>query len=134
VSLENTEVVKRGQEARSAGRIVEWIDTLDPNIEWDITKHPMPDFPLTGRGRREFVAHVTRYWSRWNDYGQTVQKTFDVGDDVVVILHETARLRNCDEQIERDVATIWTIENGKRVRFRAFEKPDDALQAAGLKE
>jgi ketosteroid isomerase-like protein len=106
--------------------------TLDPNIEWDISQHPLPDFPERGKGRDEFVAHVTRYWSRWNDYSQTVQKTFDVGDDVVVILHESARLRNCDEAVDREVATIWTIQNGVRVRFRAFEHVDDALEAAGI--
>jgi ketosteroid isomerase-like protein len=134
VSEENTEVVRRGQEARSAGRIGEWIDTLDPDIEWDITGYPMPDFPERGKGRAEFVAHVTKYWSLWNDYSQTVAKTYDVGDDVLVVLHEHARMRKSDEAIERDVATIWTIQNGRRVLFRAFEDPAEAMKIAGLAE
>ncbi|HEX3511563.1 MAG TPA: nuclear transport factor 2 family protein [Solirubrobacteraceae bacterium] len=134
MSQDNTEVVRRGQEARSAGRIGEWITTLDPEIEWDISGYPLPDFPLQGKGRAAFVAHVTKYWSIWNDYSQTVQKTVDIGDEVLVFLHESARLRNCDEFVERDVATIWTIENGVRVRFRAFEHRADALKAAGLDE
>lgn len=134
MSKENTEVVRRGQEARSAGRIGEWIDTLDPDIEWDISGYPMPDFPVTGKGRAEFVAHVTKYWSLWNDYSQTVQKTFDVGDDVLVVLHEYARMRNSDEAVERDVATIWTIRGGRRVRFRAFQDPAEAFRFAGLEE
>jgi ketosteroid isomerase-like protein len=132
VPLDNTDVVRRGHEARSAGRIGEWKDTLDPDIEWDISGFPMPEFPERGHGRDAFVAHVTRYWSRWNDYAQTVQKTFDVGDDVVVVLHESARQRNSDVPVERDVATIWTIRDGVRVRFRAFEHPEQALEAAGL--
>ncbi len=86
VSQENVEVVKRGQQARSEGRVGEWISTLDPDIEWDISGYPLPDFPERGRGRDAFVAHVTKYWSLWNDYAQTVEKTFDVGDDVVVFL------------------------------------------------
>jgi ketosteroid isomerase-like protein len=108
------------------------MDTLDPNIEWDITGYPLPDFPLRGAGRGAFIAHVTRYWSRWNDYSQTVERAVEAGDDVVVVLHEHARLRNSDAAVERQVATIWTIRDGVRVRFRAFERPADAFKAAGL--
>ena len=32
----------------------------------------------------------------------------DVGDEVVVVLHEHARKRNSDTDVERDVATVWT--------------------------
>jgi ketosteroid isomerase-like protein len=110
------------------------MDTLDPQIEWDISAHPLPDFPLRGRGRDAFVGHITKYWSLWNDYGQTVERTVDVGDDVVVVLHEHARLRNSDALVERQVATVWTIRDGVRVRFRAFERPADALKAVGIDE
>jgi ketosteroid isomerase-like protein len=134
MSLENMEIVRRGYEARSAGRIVEWIDTLDPDIEWDISGNPLPDFPTHGRGRDAFVRYVTKYWSLWNDYAQTVERTIDVGDDVVVLLRECARLRNSDAPVEREVATIWTIHDGVRVRFRAFEHPSDALKAVGIDE
>ena len=81
VSGDNIDVVRRGAEARSAGRFGEWIDTLDPNIEWDISGYPLPDFPERGSGRDLFIAHVTKYWSRWNDYAQTVERTIEAGDD-----------------------------------------------------
>jgi ketosteroid isomerase-like protein len=134
MTRENLEVVRRGQEARSAGRIVEWIDTLDPDIEWDISGYPLPDFPERGRGRDAFVGHITKYWSLWNDYAQTVERTVDLGDDIVVVLRERARLRHSDELVEREVATIWTIHDGVRVRFRAFEHPADAMRAVGVDE
>ncbi len=134
VSRDNVEVVRRGQEARSEGRVHEWIDTLDPDIEWDISGYPLPDFPEQGAGRGAFVAHVTKYWSRWNDYAQTVERTIEVGDDVVVILRERARRRNSDALVDREVGTIWTVRNGVRIRFRAFERPADALKAAGVEE
>jgi ketosteroid isomerase-like protein len=132
VSEQNVEVTRRGHEARSAGRIGEWIETLDPQIEWDISGYPVPDFPERGRGRDSFVRHVTKYWSLWNDYSQTVEKTVDLGDEVLVILRERARLRNSDALADRQVATIWTIHDGVRVRFRAFERPADAMKAVGI--
>jgi ketosteroid isomerase-like protein len=134
VSRDNIEVVRRGHDARSAGRVGEWIETLDPNIEWDISGYPLPDFPERGSGRDSFIGHITKYWSLWNDYAQTVEKTIDVGDDVVVILRERARRRNSDAAVEREVATVWTVRNGVRVRFRAFERPADALKAVGIDE
>lgn len=78
------------------------------------------------------MGHVTKYWSLWNDYSQTVEKTVDLGDEVLVILRERARLRNSDALADRQVATIWTIRNGVRVRFRAFERPADAMKAMGI--
>ena len=132
MSQQTMELVSRGYEARSSGRISEWIDTLDPDIEWDISGYPLPEFPVTGRGRDTFVRHITTYWSRWNDYAQAVEEMFDVGDEVVVVLHECARLRNSDTVLEHDVATVWTVRDGLRVRFRAFESRDDALKAVGL--
>ena len=132
MSDENKQVVQRGHEARSAGRIGDWIETLDPDIEWDISGYPVRRLPGAGRGRKEFVAHVTKYWSLWNDYSQDVKEMIDAGDNVVVVLHEHARMRNSDVDVERDVATVWTIQDGKRVRFRAFASREDALRAAGI--
>jgi ketosteroid isomerase-like protein len=129
MSDQNKQVVQCGQEARSKGRIVDWIDTLDPQIEWDISGSPVAGFPQQGTGRNEFVAHVAKYWSLWNDYSQDVKEMIEEGDNVVVVLSEHARLRNSDADLEREVAAVWTIENGKRVRFRAYASRDAALAA-----
>lgn len=128
---ENREVVQRGHEARTRGRIGDWLETLDPEIEWDISGYPVAGFPQRGSGRNEFVAHVTKYWSLWNDYTQDVKEMVEAGDDVVVVLREHARLRNSDADLEREVAAVWTIEGGRRVRFRAFASREDAMSALG---
>ena len=127
----NKQVVQRGHEARTTGRIGDWLQTLDPEIEWDISGYPVAGFPQRGSGRNEFVAHVTKYWSLWNDYTQNVEEMIEAGDNVVVVLREHARLRNSDADLEREVAAVWTIENGKRVRFRAFASREDAMRAVG---
>jgi ketosteroid isomerase-like protein len=127
----NKQVVQEGHEARTTGRIGDWLQTLDPEIEWDISGYPIAGFPQRGKGRNEFVAHVSKYWSLWNDYTQNVEEMIDAGDNVVVVLREQARLRNSDADLEREVAAVWTMENGKRVRFRAFASREDAMRAIG---
>lgn len=134
MSEEDMELVTRGHEARSSGRVGEWIDTLDPDIEWDISGYPLPEFPVRGKGRDAFVGHITAYWSRWNDYSQAVEEMIDVGNEIVVVLHERARLRNSDKVVEQDVAAVWTVRDGVRIRFRAFGSRDDALRAVGQDE
>jgi ketosteroid isomerase-like protein len=134
MSEENKELVTRGHKARSSGRVGEWINTLDPDIEWDISGYPLPEFPERGRGRDAFVGHITTYWSRWNDYAQAVDEMIDAGDEIVVVLHEQARLRNSDKVVERNVTAVWTVRDGVRIRFRAFGDRDDALKAVGLAE
>jgi ketosteroid isomerase-like protein len=129
VSDINKQVVQRGHEARTKGRIVDWIETLDPEIEWDISGYPVAGFPLRGTGRNEFVAHVAKYWSMWNDYSQDVEEMMEQGDNVIVVLCEHAQLRSSDADLEREVAAVWTIENGKRVRFRAYASREAALEA-----
>jgi ketosteroid isomerase-like protein len=129
MSDQNKQVVQRGQQARVTGRIGDWIETLDPGIEWDISGYPIAGFPQRGSGRNEFVAHVSKYWSLWNDYSQDVKEMIEEGDDVIVVLREHARLRNSDADLEREVAAVWTIEDGKRTRFRAFASREDALRA-----
>ena len=133
MSESNKQVVQRGFEARSEGRFYDWIETLDSNIEWDISAFPVEGFPDRGSGRAEFVAHVTRYWSVWNDYSQNVKEMLDTGDRVVVVLSEHARERNSDADVQREIASVWTVENGRRVRFQAFGSREEAMRAAGIK-
>lgn len=43
MSQENVEVVRASVELWCDGRMSEWIATLDADIEWDISAHPLPE-------------------------------------------------------------------------------------------
>ncbi len=111
-----------------------WTDKLDPQLEWDISAHPLPDFPDRGSGREEFLRHFAEYLAGWVDYRSTVVETIDVGDDVVTVLHETARLRDSQSVLDRKRTQVWTVRDGQVRRFRAFESKQAALQAVSLAE
>ena len=128
------EVVRRGFELWQDGRIEEWIETLDADIEWDVSAHPLPDFPDTGSGRDALAGHMGAYLSGWNDYETSIKELIDRGDDVVAIMHERARMRGSDITLDRDLPNVWTVRDGRAVRFRVFKTRDQALEAAGLSE
>jgi len=128
----NVEVVRRSFEHWRAGRIAEWIDTLDPDLDWDISAHPLPDFPNRGRGREALVEHIAAYAAGWNDYEAHAGELIDGGNEVVLIMHERARVRESDTVLDRDLPTVWTVRDGRSVRFRVFKTRDQALRAVGL--
>jgi ketosteroid isomerase-like protein len=112
-----------------------WVDRVDPNIGWDFSAYPLADVPSRGRGRDKLIDQVLdTYFSGWVDYEGEIIETVDAGDDIVVILHETVRMRDSDIELERDVAHIWTVREGKWIFWRILPDRSAALQAAGLSE
>lgn len=134
MSQENVEAVKRSFELWRDGRIGAWIETLEPEIKWDVSAHPLPDFPNIGSGRDALVGHLGAYLSGWNDYETSIKELIDRGDEVVVIIHERARVRDSDVVLDRDLAHVWTVRDGHGVRFRVFKTRAEALDAVGPRE
>jgi ketosteroid isomerase-like protein len=58
----------------------------------------------------------------------------DAGDSVVVIATFQARGRGSSVDLEKFEPHIWTIRDGKIVRFQWFNDRDEAMKAAGLAE
>ena len=127
-------MVRAGFERWCDGRMGEWIATLDGDIEWDISAHPLPDFPDRGRGRDAFVGHMGDYLSGWIAYEASAKELIDRGDDVVLIMHERARMPDSGMMLDRDLPTVWTVRDGRAVRLRVFKARAEALEAVGLQE
>ncbi len=134
MSQENVEVIRAGFEFWRDGRMGEWIETLEADIEWDISAHPLPDFPDRGSGRDAFVGHMGHYQSGWTDYEASAKELIDRGDNVVVILHERARMPDSGMMLDRDLPTVWAVRDGRAARLRVFKTRAEALEAAGLSE
>jgi ketosteroid isomerase-like protein len=134
MSQENVEVVRASFELWRDGRMGEWIETLDADIEWDISAHPLPDFPDRGSGRDAFVGHMGDYLSGWTDYEASSKELIDRGDDVVVIMQERARMPDSDMMLDRDLPNVWTVRDGRAVRLRVFKTRTEAFEATVLSE
>jgi ketosteroid isomerase-like protein len=126
MSEENIEVVRAIYDAWLKGESAR--DLIDPEVEY---VNP-PDAVEKGvrRGRRAFGGIRDAY----EDVRVEPLRYLDAGDDVVVIARVTGRGRGSGIEIEWQHGYIWTIRDGKGVRFRWFNKPEQALEAAGLRE
>ena len=133
MSQENVEVIVGGFRRFEAGDD-RWTEYIHPDVEWDLSAYPLADLPTRGSGRERYLETVSTYFSGWLDYKQEIKETIDAGDEVIVVVHETARLRDSETTIERDSAHVWTVRDGKVARWRVFEDRQQALEAAGLEE
>jgi ketosteroid isomerase-like protein len=128
---EDVEIVRRSFELWLGGDVEGWLETLDPEIEWDISGHPLPDVPNRGRGREAFVTDVMgTYMSGWNDYSAEVKEASEADGHVLVVIHETASMRETGVALDRDLVQLWTVRDGRGSLLRVFQSKEDALEAA----
>ena len=86
------------------------------------------------RGGATADAVPPAYLSGWTGYHAEVMEFVDAGENVVVILHETARIGDSGVPVERDLVQVWTLRDGVAVRYRTFKTIGDAREAVGLSE
>src|SRR5262245_41893400 len=137
MSQENLEIVRRAFERWQEGGGT--ADAVPPEIfaedvEWNLSAYPIVDLPTRGKGRDDLMDTWTQYFSGWRDYRPEAREFIDAGDDVIVLLHETASVAGSEITIERDVPHVWTLRDGLVVRWRVFEGLDDARRAVALSE
>jgi uncharacterized protein len=135
MSEENVEVVRRGMELWLGGDFEGWRATIDPDVGWDISMHPLPDVPNLGRGRDALVTDMLAvYMSGWTEYSAEPKEMVDAGDHVVLVLHETAKMRDSGVPLDRDLVHVWTVRDGRATFLRVFRTKAEALEAVGLSE
>jgi ketosteroid isomerase-like protein len=131
VSEGNIEIVRRILETWGEEGSPVPSGLLDPEIEW-----VNPPDAVEGGVRRGIAA--------FERAAESVQETFSAprleiermspaGEDLVVVI-ATLRGRGAGSgaQVARRQGYVWTVRDGKAIRFRWFTDPRQALRAAGL--
>jgi uncharacterized protein len=105
---------------------------LDPEIEW--VNPPEAVEPGTRRGIEEFDTAARTVADTFEEVGVEIERMMDAGERVVVIATLRGRGRGSGADVERRQGYVWTIREGKAVRFEWFNDPAKAMEAAGLRE
>jgi uncharacterized protein len=105
------------------------LEAYDPAVQWT-----MPHPGLTAEGRDELVGLWRRFLGTWDDYRIELDEIRPVGDDqVLVFFSEHARGKGAGVESESNAGAVWTLKDGKVVRFESFSERADALEAVGLR-
>jgi len=131
MSRENVEVVRRMMDAFLQADFETALASYDADVEWDGTN--LPDGQV-GRGHEAILNHMIRWADQWDEWNVEVERVIDAGEEqVVVFIRETGKSKSGLAMDELH-AELYSLRDGKVVRRRGFSDPNEALEAAGLRE
>ena len=132
MSEENVEVVRRFYAAWSGDELPGPTELMNPEIEYVNPDRAVE--PGTRRGLAAFSRAVEKVFEGWETWHMEPEQFRAVGDQVAVVVRYRARGRGSGVEVEGRESALWTVRNGKVVRYAWFHEPADALEAAGLEE
>jgi ketosteroid isomerase-like protein len=87
------------------------------------------------RGADEFLEVRAAWMEPYDDFNYEPVKILDAGANrVVVTLHQRGKPHSSDSWVEMDYGIVYTVEEGLITRADFYATPEDALEAAGLRE
>jgi ketosteroid isomerase-like protein len=125
----NVEIVRRLIEAWSRGDYPAALDSIDPNIEVDAEL--AVDLSGTHRGRRRLAEMVEAFWRDFEDQRTEIEEIEEVGSDVVVGVRFFGRGKRSGVETEVHLWHVWTVRDGKAVRWQILRTRREAMAIAG---
>jgi ketosteroid isomerase-like protein len=131
VSMENVEIVRRVYESWNHSEIPGPIDVFDDTIEYVNPSGAIE--PGQRSGLAAFTRAVGKTFESWETWEIEPQEFRTLGENVAVALRFRARGRASGLEMEGSQSGLWTIQDGKVVRYEWFHDPADAFKALGRK-
>ena len=130
MSSENVASVRRFVDAFNRRDLESVIADIDPGGEL----HEWPEAPgaRSYRGADGVRAALDTWFETWEWMRVEIEDIFDVGDHVVVTLHQRARGKTSEAEVEIRSFNVYTFREGKVTGIRLFLERERALEAAGI--
>ena len=134
MSQENVEVVRR-----AVDEFNEWgFDGFGKSdlVVDDVEFHEPPEQPAprVARGREEVRKMGKEFESAWAEHNTEAEEIRAVDADRVLLVSVEHFKGRDGIEVEAPLAAIFTLRDGKIVRWQAFWDRQKALEAAGLSE
>jgi len=72
--------------------------------------------------------------SPWEAYRTELEEARDLGDRVLLLVHDFGRREGSSQEVVLNGAALWTLRDGKIARVEFHSDRTTALEAAGLEE
>jgi uncharacterized protein len=118
--VDNLELVRRSYVAFERDDLDAVLADMHPEIEW----HQAQGLPHGGlyRGvdevRRNIFEPLDESW--WSEFSAAPEQFLDAGPEIVVLGRYRGVGRETGKRLDVPFVHVWTVENGKAVRFRQF--------------
>ncbi|TMK97828.1 MAG: DUF4440 domain-containing protein [Actinobacteria bacterium] len=125
----NVEIVRAIYDAWARGERPGPTELLDPQIEYVNPAGAIE--PGTRRGLAAFAAAVEKTDEGWEAWEMELERLHAAGDRIAALVRYRARGRGSGVELEGRESALWTIRDGKVVRYEWFHDPNDAFDALG---
>jgi ketosteroid isomerase-like protein len=118
--------LRRGYEALNRGDLSVVLELLDRDIEWH---EPAPS-PEAGihRGRDSFERFFRGWIESFDDFRVEPERVVESGTTLIAVVRQSGRGRASGVEVEARLAHVWTVDNGRAVRWEAVADADEALR------
>ena len=103
---------------------------LHPEIEW----YPIEENRTPTRGVDAALRNRNEWLDTWDEHELTVEEVIEDGDDVVAVVHITARGQGSGIETKVRFYAQFKVRDGKVAYIYDHEHRAAALEAAGLSE
>jgi uncharacterized protein len=127
VAEANVDALKRGYAALNRGNLSVVLELLHPEIEWH-EPSPSPDAG-SHQGRESFERFLRGWLESFDEFRVEPERIVERGDRLIAVVRQTGSGRSSGAHVDARLAHVWTVEDGKAVRWEAFGDPEEALRA-----
>jgi uncharacterized protein len=105
-------------------------------ISEDVVYVAPPTMPggKTYRGHEGVLEWVVDWRQEWTDYELEIERIDDLGDQVLSVERNRATGKRSGVAVDMETYSLWTLRDGKLIRWEGFASEAEALEAAGLRE
>ena len=130
MSRQNVEIVRETFARLRRGESV--LDVLSPDVVWEVRSVPEQG---EYRGIEAVAEYYRRYFGTWEDFRVEIEDIRELPDNrVFVVARDHGRGKRSGVEVEMRVFQVWTLSEGKVVRWQGFPSREQALEAVGLRE
>ena len=132
MSQENVELVRW---AFTSGDPTRFFSLLDEDVEFDARPHrPIPGAVSEGRGRAVVERFGREYWGTWAEYSAEPQEFIDAGDHIMGCGCGAGKGKGSGVPFETTHTQVWTLRDGRLVRWLLFADAAENIEAVGISE
>ena len=130
MASENVATVRRFVDAFNRRDFESTFADADPEIEL----HEWPSAPgaRTYRGHDGVLEAMNEWFETWEWMRVEIVDISEIGDRVFFTLHQRAKGKSSQIEVELTSYNVYTFRDGKVIRLELFTEREPALAAAGL--
>jgi ketosteroid isomerase-like protein len=130
VTEANVATLRRGYDALNRGDVSQVMALIADDITWD-PGDLSPDSASATHGRVGFVSLLRSWAEAFEDFRVEPLDVLEQPPFLVAVVRQSGRGRASGVDITIEIAHVWTVEDGRAVRFESYRSVDAALEAIG---